>query len=1485
MKNINIIQRTVLFVILFAIMAALPSITFAGAAGFFSRVEGNVDILREGAKTPALVSKGDTVSTGDVIRTKIDSRAEIIFKDETLVRLAPETRIKIDEYLDISLLRGKVKAVVSTTFNIQTPTAVAGVRDTTIFVFYQFGATGVIFKGGSGLVSNPNDCAPSRAVNVNDGQISFVSGECAPPSAARDVTGAELSRHTTDTAFTEDAGGVETRRGEDGKLYIAPPGSGGGGGIFGYTAPTSDIAELNRKLAGRVIDTGNVGLSISETNPGKLRGPRDNTPPVVTINSAPPAVTNLGTASFTHTANENAAVSFELDGLSVDTASFNGLSEGSHTFTVHAVDSAGNASSKSYTWTTDYTPPPAASFTGTLPVPVSDSAIAAFSFTSDDPISSFSYRLDGGSWKSSGDSVSLSGATDFGEGLHTIDLITTDPAGNKSTERSHSWFYGRRHYTMTGLVIGSGSRLEGDAILDLYAMSTGNRGGWTADLSGTYSGPSGDSWQMLFGGNSSDALGAWRGYWLNNASGTYSGNLMSGTSSLNYLAETTLGTGNGVINGAYDSESGEFMATDLGFGTYTESPLSFMSNVFINRTARTTNHDGRSFYADGGYYVYEYYDNNTYGYQSYYRPGPGGEFYDTYYFSDGTTYTWDYNTVTETYGTWDPATLDLSTLTNPPDPGIAYTDSNSEVTTSDVGYLFGILGGTSSLWSGNAIPVSVIGESILYTSQPHIWYGDLSSYNHNNSTDTTYDGGAYYGFMAGIDTGNNNGIEGRIYALYVDPDGHSGYLKGDLNGSSYPEINMFEMEGNIDRTQVVEDAGVTAGDLYDSIWKGSITGSVDHLETYSIVGYQSGESQHWGIFYQEIGGQFSTPAADWTAKMGGSGDFGVINPYMQFDGEYNYSDGGYYGYGYCTNNACGHKYYYRPGGEFYDTYYNSDGTTDTFDNNTDTLTPGTWDPATFDLSSLSTPPDPDNATLDSSSIYSRYEDTEKGYWLANVSGGTWDGEKIIGTINGRYMTPYRIGDITGEVLGTYDTSGGTWQAMGMGTYTGTTPLAFSDSFSDYYHYIDTDYYWLNPSYLNPIKGILGTTVSPFLNPGTPVALHLMGEGYPDYVNNRTLWWAGISGNNYVDTSSQWAGWLGGYTSPDNIVRGVMNGLYVDSSGHAGILLSNHFTGTHYSDALNVWEAEGNLTAIEMATYYSAGSLSYIKSYPDSYLAGNLLGGFGTPQWDIYSDGGYLQDQNGLGYDISQTRRFAGESWGIYQLGFGGGFNNKPEGTSAFTMGIDEGNNWFSLSDIWGSYTTGTWNENNTIEGKTYGYVADTSTPLPTTWISVGDTLGTFDPVASTWQAVQMGVFLETNRFLSMTHTTEGQAQLSQLNIPYAEVGRATLTGRGNNFEDLTMTDTVFFAYNSGEAPKIWATGNVSGSYTADPVLNIAVPLAGGGLTAGFTPRSWDTGNGQWRSEIAGSGGFNGSTSFQGAGAGTINTGDSSISGTAAGIAK
>jgi len=66
-----------------------------------------------------------------------------------------------------------------------------------------------------------------------------------------------------------------------------------------------------------------------------------------------------------------------------------------------------------------------------------------------------------------------------------------------------------------------------------------------------------------------------------------------------------------------------------------------------------------------------------------------------------------------------------------------------------------------------------------------------------------------------------------------------------------------------------------------------------------------------------------------------------------------------------------------------------------------------------------------------------------------------------------------------------------------------------------------------------------------------------------------------------------------------------------------------------------------------------------------------------------------------------------------------------------------------------------------------------------------------------------------------------------------------------------------------------------------------VDISGSGLTAKFNIKTFDTTTtNKWNATITnGAGGFNGSTSFRGAAAGTINTGAKTFSGTAAGVAK
>jgi RNA polymerase sigma factor (sigma-70 family) len=118
-------------------------------------------------------------------------------------------------------------------------------------------------------------------------------------------------------------------------------------------------------------EAGNVGkpASVSWTFT-----PPDTTPPVVTIDSAPPATSTKFDATFTFSANEpGATFACSLDGAAfapcTTPVSHQRLKTGSHTFSVRATDPAGNTGE-------------AASHTWTIVVPRADLVISAFSQSS-----------------------------------------------------------------------------------------------------------------------------------------------------------------------------------------------------------------------------------------------------------------------------------------------------------------------------------------------------------------------------------------------------------------------------------------------------------------------------------------------------------------------------------------------------------------------------------------------------------------------------------------------------------------------------------------------------------------------------------------------------------------------------------------------------------------------------------------------------------------------------------------------------------------------------------------------------------------------------------------------------------------------------------------------------------------------------------------------------------------------------------------------
>ena len=154
------------FVSLFALTA------HAAVVGRFTQVTGQVDLLKQG-KIPALAAKfQDGVETGDVIRTKTKAKAQLTMVDDSIITLAPESRLAIADYqyhparqerrAVLRLFRGLVHTVVNRIikteepdFIMETHTATIGVRGTNWYTLLGPNSTGVYLpRGILGVSSN-----------------------------------------------------------------------------------------------------------------------------------------------------------------------------------------------------------------------------------------------------------------------------------------------------------------------------------------------------------------------------------------------------------------------------------------------------------------------------------------------------------------------------------------------------------------------------------------------------------------------------------------------------------------------------------------------------------------------------------------------------------------------------------------------------------------------------------------------------------------------------------------------------------------------------------------------------------------------------------------------------------------------------------------------------------------------------------------------------------------------------------------------------------------------------------------------------------------------------------------------------------------------------------------------------------------------------------------------------------------------------------
>jgi hypothetical protein len=512
-----------------------------------------------------------------------------------------------------------------------------------------------------------------------------------------------------------------------------------------------------------------------------------------------------------------------------------------------------------------------------------------------------------------------------------------------------------------------------------------------------------------------------------------------------------------------------------------------------------------------------------------------------------------------------------------------------------------------------------------------------------------------------------------------------------------------------------------------------------------------------------------------------------------------------------------------------------------------------------------------------------------GEWFGDFVSTDWGtpaSNRFSASLTGYFITPTELGHISttyGGIIGTF--KDGAWQAVGLGIYD-WTPLSFVNG-------ID-----VTAGQGTSYRGYLGGVGSLFTaSEQSPIAAVAMGStpiAYPG--DNLHVWCAGVYSYDFYNKANTTydGGAYRGYLATarrNDTLSSIFAGLYIDPSGNAGYV-KGILSGTVYSD-ITGW------TSPVVGMFQMTGGLYPIPITTAATLPASLYDTYVTTSWTnpgpISGSGGFggtgsisLTD---LGHEYARLSEFT--DWGIWAHPSLGGSYTGPA-SDTWNLSFDRPFNGYTA--VIGAEITGTKWSDNKIVATAVGYGADIAS-TPRTWVSVGDLVGFYSPAPNTWQAVTVGPWIETNKFLQMAADLTpggGMDKLKALHIPCVEVGRTDLRGAGGGI-DLSspgygIFNATFFAATRGGAPLLWTSGNVSGAFTGNP-SGQQVNLTGStGITAQFNMQNWTTD--KWLATISngsapsGIGAWGQSFAFKGGAAGTHAVGPSgSFSGTASGTAR
>jgi ferric-dicitrate binding protein FerR (iron transport regulator) len=190
--------RTIATALLVLCGAAMA--TAEETAGTVAALEGAAEATHAGGSAAVRLKAGDAVLLGDRLRTAKASKLKLLFRDDSVLTLAANSELIVDQEVvgpasatASHSVVGTVRAVVTdryktpgSSFEVETPTAVAGVRGTSFFVRYNRRQRLTTVIGLSGVVCvRPRQKRPTRSpVCIHPQQYTEVKAGGAPTAPA-----------------------------------------------------------------------------------------------------------------------------------------------------------------------------------------------------------------------------------------------------------------------------------------------------------------------------------------------------------------------------------------------------------------------------------------------------------------------------------------------------------------------------------------------------------------------------------------------------------------------------------------------------------------------------------------------------------------------------------------------------------------------------------------------------------------------------------------------------------------------------------------------------------------------------------------------------------------------------------------------------------------------------------------------------------------------------------------------------------------------------------------------------------------------------------------------------------------------------------------------------------------------------------------------------------------------------------------------------